>query len=286
MKKAKEKKVTSKVNLKELFKKHKLPIIIGIIVIVVIISIGVFLIVKNTKKLDDKKDESKEQEKIDYEEGTEDYFMDEVEEPEEVESTSFGYYDFSKPLSEINFSSLKKQNKDTVAFLKVNNTNVSYPVVQASNNDYYLTRDFNKSYNSAGWVFMDYRNNINNLDSNTIIYAHGSLKTTMFGTLKKVVKKDWYTNPDNLTITLLTEKNTLYWKIFSIYTIPDEVYYLTSNFGTDESHQNFINTMLSRSIYNFGESVSLDDKMLTLSTCYNNQLRLVVQAKLVKKVAR
>ena len=133
---------------------------------------------------------------------------------------------------------------------------------------------------------MDYRNNVNNLDSNTIIYGHGSLKTTMFGTLKNVVKKDWYTNPSNMTITLLTENYTLYWKIFSIYTVPDEVYYLISNFGSDESHQQFINTMLKRSIYDFGESVSLSDKMLTLSTCYNNQLRLVVQAKLVKKVAR
>ncbi len=303
MKKGKKKK--GNFNIKEVFKKYRWPITIGIIVIIAIFVFSmVFLILKkDTENKNNKNEEIKEDIKdpndIDYEKGTDDYFMENVEEPEETPesdtnnntSTSTNtnrndYYDYiTTPLSSIKFSDLKKRNKDTVAFLKVNNTNVNYPVVQTSNNDYYLTHAYNKSYNSAGWVFMDYRNNINNLDANTIIYGHGSLKTTMFGTLKQVVKKSWYTNKDNLTITLVTQNSTLYWKIFSIYTTPYEVYYLTSNFGSDESHQKFINTMLSRSIYNFNESVSLSDKMLTLSTCYNNELRLVVQAKLIKRVA-
>ena len=273
--------------IKRIFKKYKIPIIIGIVILVTFIITLIVILV--TKKEEPKKveDDNNTTQVIDYEEGTEDYFMDNVVEPEETPNTGNDYYDYiDMPLANVDFKELKNKNSQTVGFLKVNNTNVNYPVVQASNNDYYLTHAFNKSYNSAGWVFMDYRNDINDLDANTIIYAHGSLKTTMFGTLKNVVKKDWYTNSKNMTITLLTENATLYWKIFSIFTVPYEVYYLTSNFGTDESHQRFINTMMSRSIYDFGESVGLQDKMLTLSTCYNNELRLVVQAKLVKKVAR
>ncbi len=269
---------------KKILKKYKLPIIIGTVILIILIIVLVFFLLnKHEDKKVIEKTKPEEPVKEDYEEGTDDYFMENVEEPVQTPSTGNDYYDFiNTPISSVNISELKQRNPDTVGFLKVNNTNVNYPVVKTTNNDYYLTHAFNKSYNSAGWVFMDYRNGVNNLDDNTIIYGHGSLKTTMFGTLKNVVKREWYTNSSNTTITLITSKYKLYWKIFSIYTIPDETYYLISNFGTDESHQKFINTMLSRSIYNFGESVTVNDKLLTLSTCYNNQLRLVVQAKLAR----
>ncbi len=284
------KKKVNLADLKKFIMKYKLPFIIGVVVLIAIIVI--LLVVLLPKKEEDKPVVNTEQPQQqptqeEYDQGTDDYFMDNVEEPEETPSTGNDYYDFiNKPLSEVNFDELKKVNKETVAFLHVNNTNVNYPVVQTSDNDYYLTHAFNKSKNSAGWVFMDYRNDIDNLNANTIIYGHGSLKTTMFGTLKNAVKSSWYTNNSNRTITLLTSKYILTWRIFSIYTVPYETYYLISDFGTDESHQRFINTMLSRSIYDFGESVDLSDRLLTLSTCYNNQLRLVVQAKLVSKVAR
>ena len=49
---------------------------------------------------------------------------------------------------------------------------INYPFVQTSDNDYYLNHSFNKKYNDAGWVFMDYRNNASNFDKNTILYAH------------------------------------------------------------------------------------------------------------------
>ena len=98
----------------------------------------------------------------------------------------------------IDFSSLQKINKDTVAYIKVNNTNVSYPVVQTKNNSYYLTHSFDKKYNSAGWIFMDYHNKLDGSDKNIVIYGHDRKDDSMFGSLDNILKKDWYTNTDNL----------------------------------------------------------------------------------------
>lgn len=87
-------------------------------------------------------------------------------------------------LINVDFNELKKFNSNTKGWIQVNGTNINYPFVQAKDNKFYLTHSFDKSYNSAGWVFLDYRNNINELSKNTIIYAHGRLDTTMFGSLK------------------------------------------------------------------------------------------------------
>jgi len=73
------------------------------------------------------------------------------------------------------------------------------------------------------------------------------------------------------------------WEVFSVYKIPTETYYLTSSFGTKESHQEFINTVKNRSLYDFAVDVSIDDKILTLSTCYNNAEKVVLHAKLIER---
>ncbi len=70
----------------------------------------------------------------------------------------------------IDFEELKKKNSDTVAYLKVNNTNIDYVVVKGNDNSYYLSHNFNKKKNRSGWIFMDYRNKLDGNDKNTIIY--------------------------------------------------------------------------------------------------------------------
>ena len=70
---------------------------------------------------------------------------------------------------EADFNKLKEKNADIKAWIKVNNTNINYPVVQANNNSFYLTHNLYKEQNSAGWIFADYRNNLETLDKNTII---------------------------------------------------------------------------------------------------------------------
>ena len=92
------------------------------------------------------------------------------------------------------FSNLIKTNKEVVAWLSVANTNINYPVVQHTDNEYYLNHTFNGAKNEAGWVFMDYRNTTQNLGKNTIIYAHKREDGTMFGSLENILDNSWYEN--------------------------------------------------------------------------------------------
>lgn len=197
------------------------------------------------------------------------------------------YWNYIKlPLISVDFTELLKKNSDTVAFIKVNGTNINYPVVQTTDNNFYLNHSYNKTKNEAGWVFLDYRNNINNLDDNTIIYAHSRLDTTMFGSLRLILTNNWYKDTDNYVINISTPEYNTLWQVFSVYAIPTETYYLTSNFATQASHQEFINTILSRSAFNFNTTVDINDKILTLSTCKNNDRKVVLHAKLIKQQAR
>jgi len=179
--------------------------------------------------------------------------------------------------------SLLQVNEDTVGWLKVNNTNVDYPVVQASDNDYYLKKNFKKENDSSGWIFMDYRADSVNLSQNTIIFGHNMYYSgVMFGTLYKTKYSNWYTNEENQIIEFNTLYNNLKWKIFSIYVVPNTNDYLIANFSTEEKFQEFLTLITNRSIYNFNTPVSISDKIITLSTCSNNgKNRLVIHAVLL-----
>ncbi len=204
-----------------------------------------------------------------------------VNPPEEKEN-DYWYY-IKMPLIDVNFDNLISKNSDTVAWIKLNGTNINYPVVQTSDNKYYLTHSFDKTYNEAGWVFLDYRNNLNELSQNNIIYGHSRLDKTMFGSLKNITKSDWYKNKDNYVVHLSTPtKNTL-WQVFSVYRIPTESYYITTKFSSDSEFQRFIDTITNRSIYKFGVTLNTNDKILTLSTCADGDKKVVMHAKLIKQ---
>lgn len=208
-----------------------------------------------------------------------------VNSPKEDKNNDYWNY-IKLPLINVNFNELKQKNSDTVAFLKVNGTNINYPVVQTNNNNYYLNHSYDKKYNEAGWVFMDYRNNVTDLNQNTVIYAHGRWDTTMFGSLKNVFKNKWYENTDNYVVHLSTPTYNSLWQIFSVYKIPTETYYITTNFGSTTSYQKFLTTIQDRSSYKFRANVNTDDKILTLSTCYDDNIKVVLHAKLIKMQAK
>lgn len=204
------------------------------------------------------------------------------------EDKSDDYWDYIKMnLLEVNFQDLLAKNSDTVGWIQVNGTNINYPIVQTTNNDYYLHHAFDRTANDAGWVFMDYRNNAVNFDQNTIIYAHSRYNGTMFGSLKNILDSSWYNNKNNYIIRLSTPTENTMWQVFSVYTIEKESYYITPNFQTEAEYSEFLNTMKLRSKANFSATVNTSDKVLTLSTCKDNfGSRVVMHAKLIKKEAR
>ena len=182
----------------------------------------------------------------------------------------------------IDFDKLKSQNSDTVAYLRVNNTKIDYVVVKSKDNKYYLRHNFNKKSNSAGWVFADYHNKYDGNDRNLVIYGHNMKNGSMFGTLKKVLNKDWYKNKDNQIVTLVTESGVHKYQVFSVYSIPVEEYYINTSFKNDNDFYTFLKKIKSRSIYNFHVDLQKTDKILTLSTCTGGGTkRVVLHAKLV-----
>lgn len=197
------------------------------------------------------------------------------------ENDDYWYYS-TFDLIDVDLKKLKEKNNDTVGWLNVNNTNINYPFVKSSDNDYYLHHSFDKSYNNAGWVFLDYRNNKNLTDKNNIIYGHHRVNNTMFTSLLNTLNQSWYTNKDNHIIRVSLENENSLWQIISVYKIPTESYYITTKFNDDNEFITFLDTISKRSIYNFNYSVNKEDIILTLSTCYDDNTRVVVHAKLIK----
>lgn len=192
------------------------------------------------------------------------------------------YWDYlSVPFMDVNFDELLKKNDDTVGWIKIEGTKVNYPVVQSDDNEYYLEHAFNKKSNIGGWIFADYRVNFKDFQRNTIIYGHNMNNKTMFGSVPSMLNNSYLSNSSNYFIKISTPTSNSSWKVFSIYTIKPETYYLKTNFD-ENSFNDFLNTITKRSIYNFGIKTSTDDKVLTLSTCDNTGTkRVVVHAKMI-----
>ena len=186
----------------------------------------------------------------------------------------------SEDTNDIDFSKLKEKNKEIVAYLKVNNTNIDYVVTKGTDNKYYLKHNLYKEYNRAGWIFMDYHNKLDGTDKNIVIYGHNTLDKTMFGTLRNVVKKEWYENPDNHIIKLVLEGEVVTYQVFSTYSIKVEDYYINTIFKDNNEFNKFVNTLKKRSVYDYNVDVSGEDSILTLSTCTGNgKSRMVLHAK-------
>lgn len=185
------------------------------------------------------------------------------------------------PFIQVNLNQLRHINKDTKGWINVVGTKINFPFVQTIDNEYYLAHSFNDTPNKAGWVFVDYRNNVLNFDRNTILYAHGRINGTMFGSLKDTLNPSWYKDAKNNYVRTITEKETSVWRIFSLYRIAETNDYLHTQFSDDLEYRTFLNLLTNRSEIDFGESVDVADNIITLSTCYTKNDRLVLHAKLV-----
>lgn len=194
------------------------------------------------------------------------------------------YWDYIKmKFINVDLTKLKKINDETIGWIKVNGTNINYPFVQHKDNKYYLTHQFDKKVNSAGWVFMDFRNNPVEFDDNTIIYAHGRLNNTMFGSLRNVVKSSWYSNTQNYVVKISTEYENTLWQVFSTYRIKTTDDYLQVDFSSDEEYVEFLDMIKKRSVHDYNVDLSKDDKIITLSTCHNDTDKVVLHARLIKR---
>lgn len=269
-------------------KKRKKMLSMGIFCLsVVVFSVSIFLLwnwFQDNQKIDKLAKETSET--VEKKEKEDNQNTELINPPEA--SLKDDYWDYIKMnLLEVDFNELLSKNSDTVGWIEVKGTNINYPIVQTTNNEYYLNHAFDKTKNDAGWVFMDYRNDAKNFDQNTIIYAHSRYNQTMFGSLKHILSSSWYNNKNNHIIRMSTPTENTMWQVFSVYTIAAESYYITPNFSDVNSYQTFLDTLKSRSEVQFSANLNVNDKILTLSTCQDNfGHRVVMHAKLIKREVR
>lgn len=171
-----------------------------------------------------------------------------------------------------NLKKLKSINSDIVAWIEIEGTEISYPVLQTDNNEYYLTRDYKKEYNSNGSIFLDYRYDLDKPSDNFLIYGHNNNNGLMFNALLEYEDKNYYENHPE--INLITAEENVIYKIIVVfkgqaYTQDEEEfqYYNYIDFNTDEEYYSYIENCKKNSLYEIDEEIDYREKLLTLSTC-------------------
>lgn len=194
----------------------------------------------------------------------------------------------SKNTNSINFDKLKLLNPDFKAWLNIDNTNIDYPVVQGTDNDFYLKHDFNKKELKSGCLFLDYNSNFTN-DFNTIIFGHNQKDKTMFENLTKFKEKNFFNQDNKITITDNKYKYT--YQVFSVYVAKgsDNFNYLYAvnqeNLSNSEKLK-YLDFLKSKSMFSSNLNLNDTSHILTLITCsyeFENA-RTIVHAKLIDKV--
>ena len=177
----------------------------------------------------------------------------------------------------VDFNELNNINSDVVGWLIVDGLEINMPVVQTNNNDFYLKHSLDKSNNLSGWAFIDYRNKLDGLDKNIVIYGHNRHDNIIFSSLVNILNEEWYNNEENNQIMFINENGeNISYQIFSVYKIEPEDYYINTDFSSDKEFVKFLETLKKRSIKNY--NINLDEKsqILTLSTCGKDRKSRVV----------
>ena len=170
------------------------------------------------------------------------------------------------------FNELYSKNNDIKGWIKIDDTKINYPVMQYTDNEFYLKNDFDKKNNKYGIPFLDYENDIEDRDKNIIIYGHNMNDGQMFGDLIKYRNLDFYKKHPVIEFNSLYEKGK--YKIiggFITNTRPEHGepfdYHNKINFETEEEFYEFIDDIKIRSFFDAPVDVAVEDNLLTLSTC-------------------
>lgn len=182
---------------------------------------------------------------------------------------------YVEPKLPLDFAKLKSINSDTVAWIRIDHTNIDYPIVKANNNSYYLDHSFYKESNVNGWIFENAANSSFFDDDNTVIFGHNTNGKTMFSELKDIYNGDLGTD---ITVNIYLDNAILSYKVFSVYLEnPNN----TSNISK-YTNEDTVKYMVDKSKFKMVTTATEEDKILTLSTCNNvTNDRLILHAKLI-----
>lgn len=182
---------------------------------------------------------------------------------------------------------LQKENADVKGWIRIEDTKINYPILQASNNDYYLTHNYKKEYSSYGSIFLNTKSNIKDNNSNAIIYGHQMKDGQMFKDLLKYQDKNFY--DQHSVIKIATEEGENEYEIISVFKsrifYQDEKnvfrFYQYYNFEDENKYNEYISNCKKIQLYDTEKTANYGEQLITLITCEYSQEngRLVVVAK-------
>ncbi len=185
---------------------------------------------------------------------------------------------------------LQKENKEIIGWIEIEDTRINYPVVQTTDNDFYLTHDYKRQYSVYGTPFLDKSFDLENGSSNYLIYGHRAKNGLMFEDLYKYSKKDFYEKHTKINFTTLKEDATyeilavFYSRVY--YKNEKNVfrYYYFVNAKNEQEYNDYVQSAKKASIYDTKVDAKYGDQLLTLSTCEYSQEdgRFVVVAKKIE----
>jgi len=182
------------------------------------------------------------------------------------------------PVVNQNIVDLQAKYPGVAGWLTVPNTNIDYPFAQSADNDYYLRRDLDGKSLTAGTLFMDYRNHKDFSDFNTIVYGHHMKNGSMFGTLNFFNTRSFFDN--NATGTIYLADKTYKIKFFAFIVIrPDDAEIYDPAVSGDADKAAFLTYVKSAARYYRDVGVTLNDRLVTLSTCnyeFNNARMVLI----------
>ena len=187
---------------------------------------------------------------------------------------------YADALAAMDFSALREVNPDVLGWILIPDTVVSYPLVQGTDNEYYLTRTWKKWTSAVGSIFLEASNHADFTDFNTVIYGHNMNNGSMFGTLKKYKSQSYYRQHPYVYLT--TDSGSARYEIFAAYEVSTEGESYRLGFANAEEKQAFLDACLAMSVIDTGVTPTPYDHIITLSTCTGrgHATRWVVQARL------
>ncbi len=204
--------------------------------------------------------------------------LDEIEVVDEIDEERITREKFQALQEEFN-------NEDIVGYLRINGTTIDYPVVQYSDNQYYLNHDLYKNKSYTGSIYLDFENNLSGDDYNTVIYGHNYREDIMFHSLRYYKTKSFYDEHKYIEYSTLFEDYIF--EIFSVYETAVDFPYITVLFQDENSFYDLSRQFKEKSIYDTGVELTKEDKVITLSTCTSSPIdgdrRLVIHGKLIPK---
>lgn len=187
------------------------------------------------------------------------------------------------------YQTLYNKNKKLIGWLKIDDTNIDYPVMQTTNNEYYLDHNYNQEYDKNGSLFLDADCDVVHRSTNLIIYGHHMKSGKMFGNLNKYSSESYYKEHSKIQFDTIYEKGT--YEVMYVFRSrifnEDEVvfkYYQFLNAVSEQEFNSNMQEMQELSLYDTGVTASYGDSLLTLSTCDNSEEdgRFVVVAKKIE----